>query len=87
VSRGVTPARSRGLREPEVGASHVGDRRADRDRGGGGWGRGVEHVHHALGLDDAEVVDELAGGLERLGPHPGAGRVHVVEPELGQQLL
>ena len=57
---------------------HVGDRLADRDRSGGGRRGRVQHVDHALGLADEEVVHEFAVRARPPAParrrRPGRGR-------------
>ena len=84
-------ARPRRCRRPDVRREPVGPRRrqrrqrpaghltADRQRGGGGRRRRVQHVHRARALRDQEVVHQRAVAQHRLGADAGRGG-HQIAP-------
>src|ERR671923_2456331 len=75
------------LRECEALGRHLGDGLADTDRGRGSWRWDVEHVYHALGLDDVEIVQERPIRRHCLGTNPRPRRVHILHAQLRYQLL
>ena len=49
----------------------------DGQGGGGGGGGGVEHLNRAFVLEDAEILEQLAPAIDRLGANPRTGGPHV----------
>ena len=58
---------------------------ADGEGCGGGGRGGVEHVNHALGADNSEIVDEGASGVDGLGANAGPAGDQVGKLQLGHE--
>src|SRR5258708_2342856 len=71
--------------ESEPGQSARCDLLADRERRGRRGRRRVEHVHHAFGLDDGEVVDEHSVAVEGLRTDSGTPRGEILRRDLGHE--
>lgn len=54
-------------REREIFRCHLGDRRADADRGRRCGRRRIQHMDHPFRLDDAKIIHQGAVGFESLG--------------------
>jgi hypothetical protein len=60
---------------------------ADCDAGGGSWRRRIEHMHRVPRHFNDEVVDEIAPGVDGLGPNAGSPWLEVPVAQFRHQFL